>query len=245
MKKPLQFIISLAAIGVAGFSLWQYIQVGNLGDRVEEDGVEVYYTDNVKVAEANGLLNYLTESGFADGSQKTLQLDRDGGKTWVVRAVVEEDGAEDLEPVFEAFARELSAGAFGGAPVVIHLCDENMKTQRALEAVAASSIVQEQVEMFYSVNVEKAEAEKLLYFMVGDGFSDGTPKTLSLDRPDGDKWVLRVVVIDGMDKDEPYARILAGYAATLSTEVFGGAPLEIHMADDMLATIRVVPATQD
>ena len=244
MSKPIQFVLSMAALVVAGFSIWQYIQIGDLGEKVEQNGVEIYYTDNVDLAKANELLKFLNENGFADGSQKTLQLDRGDEKTWVVRAVVKEDGAEALKPVFNGFARELSAGVFGGEPVVVHLCNDKLKTHTTLESVSANSVVKEKVEMYYTTTVEKAKAEELLDFLTSDGFSDGNPKTLSLDLQ-GDKWVLKIVVKAGMDKDEDYAKVLAGYGGVLSTKVFSGAPMELHMTDDMLETIRVVPAVQN
>ncbi len=243
MKKLLQSLGSIIAIGIAGFALWQYIQIGDLGERIEEKGVELYYTDNVKKGEADALLKYLVESGFADGTDKTLQLDRGDEKAWVVRAVVAEEDVEPLEAVFIAFARELSGAVFEGGPVIIHLCDENMKTHKAMEPVAMSVIEKEQVELYYSADVEAAQAEALLAFLLADGFGDGTPKSLSIEHPAKDRWLLRIVVIPGFEKDQEYADVLKVFGQRLTAEVFDGTPVEIHMADDMLTTLRIVPPT--
>jgi hypothetical protein len=243
VKKLLQSLGSIIAVAIAGFALWQYIQIGDLGDSIEDKGVELYYTDNVKKGEADALLKYLVESGFADGTDKTLQLDRGDEKAWVVRAVVEEKDAEPLQAVFIAFARELSGAVFEGAPVIIHLCDENMKTHKAMEPVAMSVIEREQVELYYSADVEAAEADALLTFLLADGFGDGTPKSLAIEHPAEDRWLLRIVVIPGFEKDEEYAGVLKFFGVRLAAEVFGGTPVEIHMTDDMLTTLRIVPPT--
>lgn len=240
MKKMLQSLGSIVAVAIAGFALWQYVQIGDLGERMEDKGVELYYTDNVKTGEAKTLLQYLVDSGFADGTDKTLQLDRGDEQAWVVRAVVEEKDAEPLKAVFIGFARELSSGVFEGAPVIIHLCDENMKTHKAMEPVAMSVIEQDQVELYFSPGVEKPEAEALLAFLIADGFGDGTPKSLAIERPAPDRWLLRFVILPGLETDEPYAEILQAFARQLSARVFDGAAVEIHMADDMLETLRVI-----
>ncbi len=190
MKKLLQSVGSVIAMAIAGFAIWQYVQIGDLGDRIEDKGVEIYYTDNVKEGEAGALLKYLVDSGFADGTDKTLQLDRGDAQAWVVRAVVEEEDAEAMSGVFVGFARELSSGVFEGAPVIIHLCDENMKTHKAMEPVAMSVLERDQVELFYGEGVDKPRAEALLAYLIDDGFGDGTPKSLAIERPAPDRWLL-------------------------------------------------------
>ncbi len=240
MKKLLQSVGSVIAMAIAGFAIWQYVQIGDLGDRIEDKGVEIYYTDNVKEGEAGALLKYLVDSGFADGTDKTLQLDRGDAQAWVVRAVVEEEDAEAMSGVFVGFARELSSGVFEGAPVIIHLCDENMKTHKAMEPVAMSVLERDQVELFYGEGVDKPRAEALLAYLIDDGFGDGTPKSLAIERPAPDRWLLRIVILPDLEVDESYAEVLGVFARQLSAKVFDGAALEIHMSDDMLRTLRIV-----
>jgi hypothetical protein len=106
---------------------------GGYGTRLTFNGGEVYYTNAVSKAEAEKLGNVLVREQFFDATPKTVQLDRDGD-TYLFRMVIK-PGA-DTDPQFEAAAKqmrtELSQMVFDNKPVVLHLCDENLKTLRVI-----------------------------------------------------------------------------------------------------------------
>jgi hypothetical protein len=92
-------------------------------------GTQVYYTASITKKEVNVLGTFLKTSGFADGVRKTVQLDK-SGSNYLFRMVIKsgyEHNQEYLNTV-KVFASELSQGAFGGADVEIHLCNELLTT---------------------------------------------------------------------------------------------------------------------
>ena len=105
----------------------------NWGTRLEFNGGELYYTSSVTLEEATRLGEYMVESGFYDGNEKTVQLTKTGA-TYEFRMVIMEGLDEDQEYIFIAgmYALELSRKVFDGSPVDIHLCDVQLETLRVI-----------------------------------------------------------------------------------------------------------------
>ena len=103
------------------------------GNEKNFNGVQLFYTSNVTEAEANSLGNYLIESGFADGGQKSVQLNKTG-KTYEFRMVVKTGIEQDPEytELGKLMAAEISSAVFNGESVDVHYCDENLNTLRVL-----------------------------------------------------------------------------------------------------------------
>ena len=101
----------------------------NHGKEKDFKGVQLFYTEAVTEAEADALGDYLIESEFADGEEKTVQLNKTG-KTYEFRMVIKKGVEKDPEYInlAKTYAAELSANVFNGKPVEIHLCDEALKT---------------------------------------------------------------------------------------------------------------------
>ena len=97
------------------------------------NGIQLFYTSNVTETEANSLGEYLIESGFADGGQKTVQLNKTE-KTYEVRMVVKTGIEQDPEytEMGKLMAAEISSAVFNGDLVDVHFCDENLNTLRVL-----------------------------------------------------------------------------------------------------------------
>lgn len=104
------------------------------------NGGDLYYTARVTEAEAKKLGNYLVKEKFFDGNQKTVQLTKDDG-TYQFRMVVVRDGEKGPNTVatFTSVCQELSENVFNGARVVIHLCDDHLKTLRVIPETAAAT----------------------------------------------------------------------------------------------------------
>ena len=99
---------------------------------------ELYYTENTTEAEAKKLGEYLLEQGYFDDTEtRTVQLDKKEGKIHV-RFVVKEEyqtNPKALE-IFTPIGAELSKAVFGGAPIVIDICDEALETKQTIAATA-------------------------------------------------------------------------------------------------------------
>ena len=105
----------------------------NYGKEKNFNGLQLFYTSNITETEANSMGNYLIESGFADGEEKTVQLNK-SGNTYEFRMVVKKGIEQDPEytELGKLIAAEISSEVFNGAQVDVHFCDENLKTLRVL-----------------------------------------------------------------------------------------------------------------
>ena len=97
------------------------------------DGVQLWYTSIITEKEADAMGNYLIESGFSDGMEKTVQLNK-SGNTYEFRMVVKTGIEQDQEyaELGKLLATEISTFVFNREPVDVHFCDENLKTLRVL-----------------------------------------------------------------------------------------------------------------
>jgi hypothetical protein len=106
----------------------------NYGTKLTFKNGELYYTSGVTKDEADKLGNFLVKSGFFDGEKKSVQLNKEDG-TYQVRLVIKpgfENNAPYIEQCKQA-AKEVSQNVFQGAPVVIHLCDDQLKTLKVVQ----------------------------------------------------------------------------------------------------------------
>ena len=105
------------------------------GTKLEFNGGDLYYTDNVTEVDAKKLGNYLVEQGFYDGKPKSVQLDK-SGSAYQFRMVVQPEKQNDKATmeIMKTFGVELSSDVFNGAPVEMHVCDEQLKTLRVINS---------------------------------------------------------------------------------------------------------------
>jgi hypothetical protein len=105
----------------------------NYGKEKEFNGVQLFYTSSVTETEANALGEYLVKSEFADGEDKTVQLNKTGN-TYEFRMVVKKGIEQDQEytALGKLMAKEISDEVFYGKQVDVHFCDENLKTLKVL-----------------------------------------------------------------------------------------------------------------
>jgi len=104
------------------------------GTKLDFNGGELYYTDNVTEADAKKLGEYLVKEGFFSGKKITVQLDK-AGATYQFRMVVmpEKQSDEATLEIMKTFAGQISEDVFGGAPTELHICDEQLKTLKVLK----------------------------------------------------------------------------------------------------------------
>ena len=120
MKIFLSFVILAFVLSSCGV---------NHGNEKHFKGVQLFYTDAVTEAEADALGDYLIKSEFADGEEKTIQLNKTG-KTYEFRMVIKKgiEKDQDYISVVKIYAAELSANVFKGEPLEVHLCDDQLET---------------------------------------------------------------------------------------------------------------------
>lgn len=107
---------------------------GSYGTKLDFNGGELYYTDNVTEADAKKLGDYLVKSGFFDGRKITVQLDKSGATYQFRMVVVPEKQNDDATMILmKAFAGEISGEVFNDAPTELHICDDQLKTIRVLK----------------------------------------------------------------------------------------------------------------
>ena len=94
-------------------------------------------------------------------------------------------------------------------------------------------------ELYHTSAVTRSEAERLGNHLVRTGFYDGDRKTAQLHR-EGRWYQFRLVVKKGIEHDLQYNALLKLFIEELSREVFNGQPVEIHLCDDRLKTIRTI-----
>jgi hypothetical protein len=95
-------------------------------------------------------------------------------------------------------------------------------------------------EVFYTTRATRDEATRLGNYLVRDGYFDGTPKSVQLTR-DGRRVQVRLVVKKGTDTDPQFAGVFREFAAQINREVFTGQQFELHLCDEYLKTLRVIP----
>ena len=96
-------------------------------------------------------------------------------------------------------------------------------------------------ELYYTTNVKEEEAKALGDYLVKGEFfaNDSNERTVQLNKS-GSTYEFRMVVKEGLDKDQATIDLMKAVAAELSEAVFNGATVDVHLCDDTLKTLRVV-----
>ncbi len=95
------------------------------------------------------------------------------------------------------------------------------------------------VQLFYTSTITETEADLLGNYLIKSGFANGEV-TVQINK-NGNKYEFRMVVKKGMEQDQEYIDVGKLYAAELSSNVFNGEQVDIHLCDENLKTLRVLP----
>lgn len=98
-------------------------------------------------------------------------------------------------------------------------------------------------EVFYKDPVTEAEATKLGNFLKDEVkyFDDTNQKSVQVVK-EGDTYVVKFVVKEGSEKDNDVVAAFGMVGAGISSEVFGGAKVQVDLADTSLKTLKSLPA---
>lgn len=94
-------------------------------------------------------------------------------------------------------------------------------------------------ELYYTDNVTETEAQRLGEYLVKAGLFGGKEISVQLDKS-GSVNQFRLVIKPELMNDDEYIEKVRTFGREMQTEFFGGEPLEIHMCDDGLKTVRVL-----
>ncbi len=97
-------------------------------------------------------------------------------------------------------------------------------------------------ELYYTDSVTEAEANKLGEYLVKGEFFDGKEKTVQVNK-EGGTYQFRMVVGENFRNDQDFLDNAKTFCSELSINVFGNAPVEVHVCDERLNTLKVVKAT--
>jgi hypothetical protein len=94
------------------------------------DGTEIEFDGSVSYGEVNKLGNYLIETGFTDGTLKSIVFIKENG-SYIFKMVVGEDYWNDGEyhQIAKEYAEMISQDVFDGADFAIYLCDDYFNTK--------------------------------------------------------------------------------------------------------------------
>ena len=112
--------------------------------------------------------------------------------------------------------------------------------EEALEKKFGKQITKNGLQLFYTDNVSEEEAKRLINYLVKSEFVDGEQKTVQLNKS-GKTYEFRMVVKKGIEQDQEYIEIGKYFTIELSESVFNNSPVDIHLCDELLNTIRVIP----
>lgn len=217
--------VAMAAVFCAG------CQAQDFGEMIAANGTEVYYTDAVQKADAEKLGKLLTDTGFSDGTRKSVQLNQEDG-VWQFRMVTAPEFVDDEEMnlTFKHMCLELS-DAFDGEKFNVHVCDNQLKT---LKEVSGLQGVLSEIDaiQFYRGNVTDEQGESVKLKLRELELTQNTA-TFHFGKSK-DKYQLRMVVQESAFENEAILEEIKGMAKTISDDCLEGAVFEFHLCDDYL-----------
>jgi hypothetical protein len=95
-------------------------------------------------------------------------------------------------------------------------------------------------ELYYTESVQKSDAQKLGSYLQNEGFFNGEKRIVQLNR-EGKLWEFRMVVKKGTETDDEYINLFGFFSLQLSKAVFDNQPVDIHLCNDKLETLKVIP----
>lgn len=98
-------------------------------------------------------------------------------------------------------------------------------------------------ELYYTDNVTLDEAQSLGDYLVEADFfaDDSNSRSVQLNKS-GSTYEFRMVVKEGLEKDQDTIDLMKEFAVEVSNNVFDGETTDIHICDDTFKTLRVVVA---
>jgi hypothetical protein len=97
-------------------------------------------------------------------------------------------------------------------------------------------------QLFYTDSVTEGEAQKLAQHLEGTVLKGATHAISFQVNRAGDRYQLRIVTKEGFENNDLYVVAWKFLGVGVSQQVFGGAPVDIHLCDTSFNAVRELPA---
>ena len=200
-----------------------------LGKKIVVNGTEIYFDgEKVTAAEAETLGKFLQEQEFTDGTEKAVQLQRDGD-TLVFKMVMQPEYLEsaEVEPQLKLMCLQMS-GAFEGQKTACHACDEQMVSKKKMVGLHGKRTDYGKGEIYYNnLSPEQFDAVKEVLNKLGFEEFEGT---LYFGKLAGD-YEFRMICTPEFQQDEELHRESKIWQEELS-QAIGGEKVAVMLCDD-------------
>ncbi len=102
----------------------------------------------------------------------------------------------------------------------------------------------DETELYYTQDITEDEANDIGKYLQETGFTEGDEKTVQITK-DGDTYQFRMVVKESFIDDNEYEEIAYIFINNLSADILENSPVELHMCDEELKTLKVVEMADD
>jgi hypothetical protein len=230
------------AVTLGGGFAYLAIQEPGWGQRLDcGAGGVVFYADGGTEEDARRLGEALKEGKFFDGSgEKWVRVSRDGPGYVVSVILVRGWDEEEIRLEFLGLGARLSAGTFGGAPVTIHLVDQQLREQAVIHSRGIEFGKGEWV--YFPADVPEETGRQLGFALQqAQVFDGGNPKSVYLGR-DGNGWAVSVCLPEGMWDNPEQVRFWEDLRGRLARQTFDGQPVVLRLRDVRLTVRKTLSA---
>jgi hypothetical protein len=210
----------------------------NYGDKVSKDFVEVYYKENITKEQAQQTLDLLYPSWNESSNQKSVQLTK-SGDTVNFRMVINEEKAKDIkDESYLLLTNGISSSVFKGSPVNVDLTNDKFETIRTLRYKKmdaedyGTKINSGNIDVYAKDGFNEKQAETLAAFI--DQMDGDAADTKSFQATGSSDGVYTISMVSSPERSAALPeKEFYDLAGLLSDSVFSGAPLILHLTDDM------------
>lgn len=93
--------------------------------------------------------------------------------------------------------------------------------------------------LYYTEKINIEDAQKLGDYLLANKFFDGNPKSVQIDKKN-DTFLFRIVVKPEKQHEQNTVDLLTLFAFHLSSSVFDGQAVNIHVCNDKLKTVKII-----
>jgi len=220
---------------------------GARGTKLVVNSGEIYYRDGVTAEEADRLGKFLVAEGYFDGTGKTIQVLKEGD-SYAFRMVIKQEylDNEDFKTLLRHFGGKVSRDVFNGKAVVVHFCDDQLKTHSSGAMLDPDPFGKrykfEHLELFAKGNVSPELAEKLVQSLAKSAVFKGEEVSVQIVEENGSYQLRYVPVNFPLNALEENA--LRQVARDLTNSFLSKAPIEVHACDEFFKTRAVIKVTK-
>lgn len=230
--------VALGAVGAVGVSA-RHPGIAEMLAKIQQGNVEVYYSKGATKPDAERLAAYLTRT-LSPTSQITVKVTK-AAEGFQFHIVIKQEFQHDEEMLKQLVfdGARMSRDVFDGTPVEVIVCDDHLKPLRSMppRADLRHGLVEGKIELFYSAEINQADAQRLASHM-SKVFPGGQGLLKLAQR--GDVKEVHLAFLQEILKDPAVIAELSKIRSSISTEVFPDTEVELHLCDAQFDVIHVL-----